>query len=134
MGMNVPWGVYGIHGTTKPDSIGRAASHGCIRMQNKDVIELYELVKHGTIVEMYGGPFGPFGKGFRKLYPGDSGADVMEVQRNLKMKGYYKGYLSGYYSVDMEKALNKFQKDNNLLISNIIDADMYRRLGILLAE
>ena len=88
MGMNVPWGVYGIHGTTRPDSIGRAASHGCIRMRHRDVIELYELVKHGTVVEVYGGPFGPFGKGFRKLYPGDSGADVMEVQRYLKLKGY----------------------------------------------
>jgi peptidoglycan hydrolase-like protein with peptidoglycan-binding domain len=86
------------------------------------------------VVELYGGPFGPFGKGFRKLHPGDSGADVMEVQRNLKMKGYYKGYLSGYYSMDMERALNKFQKDNNLLISNIINVDMYEKLGILLTE
>ncbi|MDD4504195.1 MAG: L,D-transpeptidase family protein [Clostridiaceae bacterium] len=134
MGMNVPWGVYGIHGTTKPSSIGRAASHGCIRMRNGDVIELYELVKYGTAVEVYGGPFGPFGKGFRKLYPGDSGADVMEVQRNLKFKGYYKGYLSGCYSVDMERALNAFQKANNLTISNVIDAKMYESLGIVLTE
>lgn len=134
MGLNVPWGVYGIHGTTKPDSIGRAASHGCIRMRHRDVIELYENVKHGTAVEIYGGPFGPFGKGFRKLYPGDSGADVMEVQRNLKFKGYYKGYLSGYYGVDMERALNAFQKDGNLPISNVIDAKMYESLGIVLTE
>jgi peptidoglycan hydrolase-like protein with peptidoglycan-binding domain len=95
---------------------------------------LYELVKYGTIVEVYGGPFGPFGRGFRKLYPGDSGSDVMEVQKYLKLKGYYRGYLSGYYSVDMEKALNEFQKDNNILINNIIDGKMYEKLGIVLAE
>lgn len=134
MGLNVPWGVYGIHGTTKPESIGRAASHGCIRMRSRDAAELYKLVKHGTVVEIYGGPFGPFGKGFRELHPGDTGADVMEVQRYLKMKGYYNGYLSGYYSVATETALNSFQKASSLPISNVIDAKMYERLGIILEE
>ena len=134
MGLNVPWGVYGIHGTTKPGSIGRAASHGCIRMRNRDIVELYELVENGTIVEIYGGPFGPFGKGFRKLLPGDTGADVMEVQRNLQLKGLYKGSLSGYYSLDTERALNSFQEANKLQISNIIDDNMYERLGIVLQE
>lgn len=134
MGINVPWGVYGIHGTTRPDSIGKAASHGCIRMRNGDAAELYELVKHGTVVEIYGGPFGPFGKGFRELHPGDTGADVMEVQRNLKLKGYYKGYLSGYYGTALEHALNKFQKEEDLSISNVIGAGMYEKLGIILEE
>lgn len=134
MGLNVPWGVYGIHGTTKPGSIGRAASHGCIRMRNRDIVELYRLVKHGTAVEIYGGPFGPFGKGFRELHPGDTGADVMEVQRNLQLKGHYKGYLSGYYSAATERSLNSFQKANKLPISNVIDDKMYERLGIVLQE
>lgn len=134
MGMNVPWGVYGIHGTTKPGSIGRAASHGCIRMRNGDVAELYDMVRHGTVVEIYGGPFGPFGKGFRELRPGDTGADVMEVQRIMKLKGYYNGYLSGYYGVLMEKALNRFQKQNMLPISNVIDVETYDKLGIILEE
>jgi L,D-transpeptidase ErfK/SrfK len=43
---------YGIHGTTNPGSIGRAASHGCIRMRNQDVEELFELVKVGDEVEL----------------------------------------------------------------------------------
>jgi murein L,D-transpeptidase YcbB/YkuD len=128
------WGVYGIHGTTRPDSIGRAASHGCIRMRNGSAAELYELVKYGTVVEIYGGPFGPFGKGFRELHPGDTGADVMEVQRNLQMKGYFNGPISGYYGVATEKALNSFQKAANLPISNAIDAKMYESLGIILEE
>ncbi len=41
---------YGIHGTPWPWTIGTAASHGCIRMYNKDVIELYPLVPLGTKV------------------------------------------------------------------------------------
>ena len=33
-----------IHGTSEEDSIGTPASHGCIRMRNRDVMELYDLV------------------------------------------------------------------------------------------
>lgn len=42
--------MYRIHGTTDPGSIGRAASSGCIRMLNEDVIDLYERVPVGTRV------------------------------------------------------------------------------------
>jgi L,D-transpeptidase ErfK/SrfK len=41
---------YGIHGTNAPSSIGNAASHGCIRMRNRDVEELFELVDVGVRV------------------------------------------------------------------------------------
>ena len=43
---------YGIHGTNHPESIGHAASHGCIRMRNQDVEELFELVRVGDEVEL----------------------------------------------------------------------------------
>lgn len=43
---------YGIHGTNDPGSIGRAASHGCIRMRNRDVEELFKLVRVGDQVEI----------------------------------------------------------------------------------
>lgn len=43
---------YGIHGTNEPDSIGTHASGGCIRLRNKDIIELYNLVPLGTEVEI----------------------------------------------------------------------------------
>jgi lipoprotein-anchoring transpeptidase ErfK/SrfK len=43
---------YGIHGTNAPGSIGQAASHGCIRMRNRDVEELFELVAAGVSVEL----------------------------------------------------------------------------------
>ena len=39
-----------IHGTRHEDKIGTAASHGCVRMRNADVIELFELVDEGTPV------------------------------------------------------------------------------------
>lgn len=45
---------YGIHGTNVPSSIGRNASHGCIRMRNHDVEELFEIVAVGDVVELHG--------------------------------------------------------------------------------
>ena len=45
---------FGIHGTNEPRSIGKRASHGCIRMRNADVEELFELVRAGDVVELHG--------------------------------------------------------------------------------
>ncbi len=42
----------GFHGTPNRDSVGTAASHGCIRMYNEDVRELFSQVKVGTIVRV----------------------------------------------------------------------------------
>ena len=39
-----------IHGTQEEGLIGKPASHGCIRMRNNDVTELYDLVKKGLYV------------------------------------------------------------------------------------
>jgi L,D-transpeptidase YbiS len=39
-----------IHGTNHESKIGTAASHGCVRMRNADVAELYDLVDNGTEV------------------------------------------------------------------------------------
>lgn len=41
---------YGIHGTNVPSSIGQAASHGCIRMKQRDLEELFQLVSVGDKV------------------------------------------------------------------------------------
>jgi len=45
---------YGIHGTNVPSSIGKAASHGCIRMAKADLEELYPMVAEGDTVELIG--------------------------------------------------------------------------------
>jgi lipoprotein-anchoring transpeptidase ErfK/SrfK len=54
MGLSVKG--YGIHGTNVPSSIGQAASHGCVRMRQSDLEELFELVTVGTTVELQGEP------------------------------------------------------------------------------
>jgi len=45
---------YGIHGTNRPGSVGKAASHGCIRLRNRDIAELFALVRVGDSVEIHG--------------------------------------------------------------------------------
>lgn len=48
LGINVP--SYGIHGTTKPETIGSQSSAGCVRMLNEEVEFLYDIVPEGTEV------------------------------------------------------------------------------------
>ena len=45
-----PGGQYAIHGTNMPNTVGTAASYGCFRMHNSDVIDLYARVQMGTPV------------------------------------------------------------------------------------
>jgi len=58
-GMNNPLGaraiylgssMYRIHGSNEPETIGAAVSSGCIRMTNRDVVDLFDRVKVGTKV------------------------------------------------------------------------------------
>jgi hypothetical protein len=44
---------YAIHGTNKPETIGQAVSHGCIRMRNEDIARLYSMIPVGTPVYIY---------------------------------------------------------------------------------
>jgi hypothetical protein len=44
---------YALHGTNQPDSIGRSVSHGCIRLRNEDIVQLYDMVPLGTPVYIY---------------------------------------------------------------------------------
>lgn len=48
MGLDMPH--YGIHGTTEPETIGQAASHGCIRMADRDLKELFAQAHIGEEV------------------------------------------------------------------------------------
>jgi lipoprotein-anchoring transpeptidase ErfK/SrfK len=45
---------YGIHGTNAPRSIGQAASHGCIRLRNRDMERLFAMLQVGDVVEIRG--------------------------------------------------------------------------------
>jgi L,D-transpeptidase ErfK/SrfK len=42
----------GFHGTPNEQSVGRAASHGCVRMYNRDIREMFEMVSMGTPVKV----------------------------------------------------------------------------------
>jgi hypothetical protein len=45
---------YGIHGTNELQSIGKATSHGCIRLRNRDVEQFFRMVRVGDTVEIRG--------------------------------------------------------------------------------
>jgi hypothetical protein len=44
---------YALHGTNKPETLGRSVSHGCVRLRNEDIAWLYENVPIGTPVYIY---------------------------------------------------------------------------------
>jgi len=44
---------YALHGTNRPESIGQAVSHGCVRLTNEDIARLYQMVPVGTPVFLY---------------------------------------------------------------------------------
>lgn len=134
MGLDVPWGKYGIHGTNKPSSIGSNVSAGCIRMNNRDIEELYSKVSNNTIVLITNGLYGPFGEGFRELKPGDRGSDVLEVQKRLKYNEYYEGALDGIYGETMKTALINYLKDNSIPLTDRVNSEIYASLGIVLME
>src|SRR5690606_7282007 len=43
-------GIVGIHGTNRPESIGEAASLGCVRVPNEVIVKLHEMIQIGTPV------------------------------------------------------------------------------------
>lgn len=50
--MGLDRGNYAIHGTNNPSSIGGYVSHGCIRMHNADIMDLYRRTPIGTEVHV----------------------------------------------------------------------------------
>jgi len=123
MRISVPWGGYGIHGTDNPSSIGKAASHGCVRLFNEDVIDLYDRVDLGTPVRITGRV--TLG---RILSIGDSGDDVSQVQNQLLVLGYYRGDVDGVFGPLTQEAVIAFQRDNNLDPDGIVGPLTYDRL------
>lgn len=134
MGLNVPWGDFGIHGTLEPDSLGWASSHGCIRMDNNEVAELYKIIPIGTKVTIVDGPYGAFGKGFRYLKSGMYGSDVLEIQKKLKELGFFEGTPNGKFGAETEIAVKRYCKENGLYIRKTIDIDLQKHMGFELIE
>lgn len=130
LGLNVPWGYYGIHGTNKPYSIGQHLSHGCVRMRNRDVIELFEIVPVGTKVTIHGHVLGGPKHDPRVVAEGDVGGDVQLIQSRLKSAGYFKGVSNGKFRVDTTYALKRFQRDRQLPQDGVVSIKVYEELGL----
>ncbi|MBO8129533.1 MAG: peptidoglycan-binding protein [Peptococcaceae bacterium] len=128
LGLSVTWGLYGIHGTNKPGSIGSYASHGCIRMFNKHVEEVYPLVKVGTPVYIIGNPLGPYPRPV--LCRGDRKSAVLEIQRLMIKHGYYDGPIDGIFGGGMRQAVIEFRKAHGLPHDDRFDAKCYELLGL----
>lgn len=126
MRISVPWGIYGIHGTNKPWSVGTVASHGCFRMLNKNVEQLYSMVSVGTPVIIEGPT--PYTAIRRPMKSGNFGQDVVELQRLLRLARVYQGPLSGVYSADVEKAVAKFQTMVTLPSTGLATMDTVKKL------
>lgn len=108
IGINVPWGIYGIHGTDKPWSIGSNSSHGCVRMYNRDVLKLYRLVKLGTPVRILGET--PRVRLRREYSRKQSGRDVLVLQFALRRAGFDVGEADGRFGPAMEAAVIRLQR------------------------
>ncbi|MDN5344251.1 MAG: hypothetical protein PWQ18_362 [Clostridia bacterium] len=131
LGLNVPWGNYGIHGTNRPWSIGWAASAGCFRMFNADIETIYPWLPIGTPVVVKGPytlPTGP-------LRPGNGSPAVVTLQARLRERGFYLfGPTDGDYGLMTELAVREFQIYHGLKATGVADAATLRALGFEVSE
>lgn len=131
MGLNVTWGIYGIHGTDKPWSVGRSESHGCIRMRNKDVEALYPMIPIGTTVRITeNGQIFPKDFSGRKLMKKSSGKSVTYLQTRLRDKGIILDATDGKYGNMTELAVKYYQIWNGLKPTGEADEETFRSLGM----
>lgn len=128
LGLNIPWGIYGIHGTNKPSSIGTAASAGCIRMFNRDVEQLYRWVSVGTPVSIIG-PF-PRVKVSQPLRRGQTSKAVQTLQLSLREAGFNPGYTDGRFGEGTEAAVKQLQAYYGLRPTGQADMNVLALLGL----
>jgi len=114
--LGLGWPRYGIHGTNKPDRIRWAVSKGCIRMHNKDVEELFELVSSGTPVKII----------YKTVELFSSSGDTLRVAVHPDIYGYQPGGIKeidfsdlGLKNIETLKFFNSLEKIN--LSNNSID-------------
>ncbi len=130
MRLSIPWGVYGLHGTNNPWSIGRRESHGCIRMYNRDVEQVFKMVSVGTPVRIVGRPVDRFGEVRRVIGPTAVGSDVLALQYRLIELGYDPGVPDGIYGPGTLKAINQFQKERGLTVDSILRKETWEALDL----
>jgi len=128
MGLNIPGGNYGIHGTNAPWSIGRYISNGCIRMHNKDIEYIFPKVPLGTPVIIVGEY--PGSSQWGTLRRGSRGPEVVALQQKLRQLGYYMGKIDGIFGPLTESAVLRFQRDHGIHPTGVVDLQTRSALGL----
>lgn len=106
LGLDVPWGAYGIHGTNRPWSIGAAASAGCIRMFNEDVEAIFDWIPVGTPVTIKGDLPSELWGTYRS---GSVGLGVVSLQVRLREAGFSAGRADGRFGERTADAVRRLQ-------------------------
>lgn len=122
--LSVPFGKYGIHGTNNPGAIGTFASHGCIRMFNRSVEQVFSWVQVGTPVSIVGTP------SRRTVFEGDRGSEIMELQFSLERLGYYEGPVSGIFTPQLLESVVHFQKIHGIRPDGVVGRSTWEALGL----
>lgn len=128
LGFNVPWGIYGIHGTNKPSTIGTAASAGCVRMLNRDVEWLYSVVKIGTRATVVGTRQKMSVQ--RPLRRGQTGKEVLQLQFSLRAAGFSPGLADGRFGAQTEQAIRDMQAFYGVAPTGRADKNILTLLGL----
>jgi len=82
--LRLGWPSYLIHGTNKPDGVGRNVSHGCIRLLPEDIARLFAAVTVGTPVRTVDQPVtaGWIGDGlYVQVYPSKSQTEEIDIEQ-----------------------------------------------------
>jgi lipoprotein-anchoring transpeptidase ErfK/SrfK len=127
LGLNISWGRYGIHGTNQPGSISYETSLGCLRMFDDDVLQIFDLVKVGTQVDIVGEPH-KTNFWHRELSAGSIGPDAVYVQLALKRKGFYPYRCDGMFGRLSVLGVCCFQAMEGLPVTGKVDEATNRRL------
>ncbi len=84
--LNLGWPNYAIHGTNRPYSVGKRASHGCIRLYPEDIEALFKAVEIGTAVTVIDSPYKLGWQGsqlFLEVTPTQQQSDALIQYRQL---------------------------------------------------
>ena len=106
LGLSIPFGAYGIHGTDNPEAIGTKTTHGCIYMLNPHIETLFAQVPLNAPVLITG----PAATG-RMLQPGVlPGRDIQRAQSILQTLHLFDHHPDGRYTAATAAAVIAFQR------------------------
>jgi L,D-transpeptidase ErfK/SrfK len=84
--LRLGWANYLIHGTNKPDGVGRNVSHGCIHLYPEDIAQLFSLVPVGTPVRVVDQPATAGWVGdnlYLEVYPSQAQTEEIDTEHRV---------------------------------------------------